>query len=141
MSHVGAGHDNNYAHDMAKACAHVGIIIVRAHNYCRQGAAAHWMPWRDRSAQLGKEMVETLKEELHRQVYQIVLQACVGSSVVARATISATRKDVTAKCYGGDINRKKKLLNKQKEGKKKRALQVGEVTIPQTALTAVLVPK
>ena len=86
-------------------------------------------------------MVETLKEELHRQVYQIVLQACVGSSVVARATISATRKDVTAKCYGGDINRKKKLLNKQKEGKKKRALQVGEVTIPQTALTAVLVPK
>ena len=85
-------------------------------------------------------MVATLKEELSRQVYQIVLQACVGTSVVARATISATRKDVTAKCYGGDIQRKKKLINKQKEGKKRRALQVGEVAIPQKALTAVLVP-
>jgi GTP-binding protein LepA len=73
-------------------------------------------------------------------VYEIRLQAMVSGTVVARETIKAVRKNVTAKCYGGDVSRKKKLLNKQKEGKKRRALQVGEVAIPQKALTSVLAP-
>ena len=86
-------------------------------------------------------MVATLKEEMSRQVYEIVLQATTGadgSTVVARETIKATRKDVTAKCYGGDITRKKKLLEKQKLGKKRRGLQVGNVDVPQSAFVAVL---
>lgn len=73
-------------------------------------------------------------------MYEIVLQAVVGTTVVARETLRALRKNVLAKCYGGDVSRKKKLLEKQKEGKKKRALMVGDVNIPQKALTAVLAP-
>jgi len=95
---------------------------------------------RNKAVPLGRDMVETLQKEMSRQVYDIVLQAVIGSSVVARETIRALRKNVLAKCYGGDVTRKKKLLEKQKEGKKRRALSVGDVAIPQKALTAVLSP-